>query len=457
MTLAHECGHYIFGFGDEYRSGDYNKSMDGNPEPWTYRDEHNGSTLDEPNEFPLNYGVMDTQFTSHELSDYTDYYWRSLNSEINRETVTSQWYNHAGLNCWTYFEIFFEDMLRTDAISAGLTDYSDSFFRKLINPPHNSGWYPQDDRTKREQPEESEHHRVNFVEWWPTGLSASLQVAANTIINATITVVDQTSAPVANAQIWRAQGKSKSFLGKTNAKGKLRNVALGIDEKIEVYFSGQRKAVPVGKAEKEILVTLPFRNFRKKITSFQILAEEQTAPGIVVSAKPQQTFSNLDLYISGNPLSSSPQVTLSQPTGFSQIVSMLPSGNNSYAGVSPYTYHSGRIAVTALAGDAQSDSLNQFRIYSLGADGRVLYYSSNGELELVIPSSSFSGAGKLVIVDSSAPAPANNGLVQVGNVYSIGFSDGTSVQNIGMSIKHSLVQAKGVDKMRFVSTDGTGH
>ncbi|MCI5123290.1 MAG: hypothetical protein D3925_02130, partial [Candidatus Electrothrix sp. AR5] len=71
--LGHESGHYLFSFRDEYMTQfGYENYLKDLPETWPYRWENNGGA-GETNQFPGNYGVMQHQATSHELSDSGDY------------------------------------------------------------------------------------------------------------------------------------------------------------------------------------------------------------------------------------------------------------------------------------------------------------------------------------------------------------------------------------------------
>ncbi|WPD21726.1 MAG: right-handed parallel beta-helix repeat-containing protein [Candidatus Electrothrix scaldis] len=72
-TLAHESGHYLFSFKDEYISQrGYINFLEGGSEAWPYRWDNDGDA-GEPNQYPTTYGVMQAQGKYHELSDSSDY------------------------------------------------------------------------------------------------------------------------------------------------------------------------------------------------------------------------------------------------------------------------------------------------------------------------------------------------------------------------------------------------
>ena len=98
-TIVHELGHYFFGFSDEYRTGNYEKKID------SYREIN-------PEEIPSNYGFMDKQFSSTEMSSYNDYLqdyasktWEQITNQIWR------YYRSSGgehIPCWQHFYNLFD-------------------------------------------------------------------------------------------------------------------------------------------------------------------------------------------------------------------------------------------------------------------------------------------------------------------------------------------------------------
>ncbi|NJL58899.1 MAG: hypothetical protein HC887_03855 [Desulfobacteraceae bacterium] len=123
---------------------------------------------------------------------------------------------------------------------------------------------------------------------------------------------------------------------------------------------------------------------------------------------------------------------MSQSHSYSVSVSLASSGANQYSGVANCQYDSGILQISSGA----SQSVSPFEIFSTQVGPASGYYSPNGELEMAYSPTTFSGTGSFVIVNSSAPVPPNNGLIQVGNVYSFGFSDTVgAVKNVILNIR----------------------
>ncbi|GEM_PF-1772908 len=416
-TLGHESGHYLFGFGDEYMNGDYSK---GDKIPWTYRATHNGGA-GEPNEFPKNYGLMDNQYSSHEISDPTDYFPHTYSSSMDTDTVTNQWYLSEGKSCWSLLKWCYEDEIKKQMENNGFTDFLPEFFNNLIIPPHTSGSYPGWNSDKRPYPTGMIHDTLNIIEWSPKTLRSSEAVQ---IFDALAVLKDETGSEVVNADVWLVSPDRKSFQGKSDKNGIVRVGSLGIGKSLEAYFNGIKAEVIIDVVRESYVLTFPVN---------RIALRDNASNGMVISATPDSSNpKRITITASGSSLSVAPVVTLSQSHGYSVSVAMNSSGVNQYSGVADCQYNSGILQVSSGA----SQSVSPFEIFTTEVGPASGYYSPNGELEMGYTPGSFTGSGSFVIMNSSAPAPPNNGLIQVGNVYSFGFSGGISaVKDLILSIR----------------------
>ncbi len=412
-TLGHESGHYLLGFGDEYMNGNYTKGAN---VAWTYREQHS------PAEFPVNYGIMQSQYGGvHEMSDPTDYYPRAYSSSINVDWVTHQFMTNKGQSCWAFFKSYYQNDIKQQMALQG---FSDAFFNNLIVPPHTTGSYPGSDRSKRNYPATMNRDSVNIIEWNYSGRRSSPQ--NEDVFDALAVVVDETGNPVAGADVWLVSSDCKNFQGKSDRKGIVKCGSLLVGKQLEAYFEG-RKAETVIDAVKESYVLILPKN--------RISPRDDAFSGMVVSAKPDSSDPNrLTITASGDSIGSAPAVTLSQSFAYSQNLSMSASGADEYSGIAACQYNSGILEVSS----GGNESVSPFEIFSTEIGPVSGYYAPNGELEMAYSPTTFTGSGSFVIVNSSMPAPMNNGMIQVGNVYSFGFSDTvTSVQNVILNIRLS--------------------
>jgi len=412
-TLGHESGHYLLGFGDEYMNGNYTKGANVS---WTYRTSHDGDA-GEPNEFPRNYGVMQYQYSSHEMSDPTDYYPRTYSSSMDPDWVTHEFAISGGQSCWSFFKSFYQNDIKQQMAGQG---FSDAFFNNLIIPPHTAGSYPTSDSTKRSGPSAMNRDVVSFIDWTMPG--STRRDIAEDVSDAVALVTDESGAAVANADVWLASSDRKSFQGRTDENGVVKCGSIFIGKRLEAYSDGRKAELVIDAVKNQYVLVLPLLKNRRDNTS-----------GIVISATPDVSASKrLNLTISGNALSSAPGVNLSQSHGYSANIAMSSSGTNQYSGIADYQYNSGILQVTW----GGSQSASPFEIFSTELAPASGFYAPNGELEMAYSKSSFASPGTLVMVNSSAPAPPNNGLIQIGNVYSFGFSGGT-VKDVILRIRLS--------------------
>lgn len=99
-TIAHEFGHYGLGFYDEYISKNFFENNDIEDKEivsdWDYRKENEY-------EFPTNYGFMDKQYSSTEMSSYNDYN-KVYPSLIHfGHKITAQ-LGYKNMPCWQFFQ-----------------------------------------------------------------------------------------------------------------------------------------------------------------------------------------------------------------------------------------------------------------------------------------------------------------------------------------------------------------
>ncbi|MEZ4528797.1 MAG: thrombospondin type 3 repeat-containing protein [Desulfobacterales bacterium] len=417
-TLGHESGHYLLGFGDEYMNGNYTKGT--SDSPWTYRTTHDGDS-GEPNEFPRNYGVMQSQYNGvHEISDPTEYFPRTYSSAMNPDLVTHQFMIRQGQSCWTHFKSYYQNDIKQQMAANGLTGFSDAFFNNLIVPPHVTGSYPGSDRTKRNGPAAMNHDSVTFVDWTvPAGRSAAQD---EQVFDAIAIVLDEIGTPVSGADVWLVSPDRRSFQGKSDGSGTVKCGSLLIGKHLEAYYNGRKAEIMIDAVKETYVLMLPVYK----------AARSDESGAMVITAKPDSADPKLlTVTASGMSLISAPAVILSQSHGYSVNIAMSSSGTNRYSGTADCHYDSGILQVTSGAGQ----SLSPFEIFSTEVGPASGYYAPNGELEMTYSPTTFSGTGSFVIVNSSAPAPPNFGMIQVGKVYSFGFSDSvTAVQNVILNI-----------------------
>jgi hypothetical protein len=417
-TLGHEAGHYLYGFGDEYMNGDYIKGL---KIPWTYREARDGDP-GEPDEFPKNYGVMDRQYISHELSDITDYFVRSYSPSMNPDLVTAQFMTRQGQSCWAFLKSYHENDIRQQTAANGLTGFSEAFFDNLIIPPNLAGSYPGSDRTKRNGPARMNRDSVRFIEWNVPGTTRA-GLRGEEVFDATALVLDAAGNPVADADVWLVSPDRKSFQGKSNGNGIVKCGGLLTGRRLEAFYEGRRAEVGIGEVRDRYVLTLPARRARR--------TGEST--GMVLTAKPASHDSGmLTITASGSFLPTEPATTVSQSGGYSVNVAMNADGANRYSGTAHCRHDSGIIETTS----GENISISPFEIFSTEFGPASGYYAPNGELEMKYGPSSFEGSGSFAIVNSSGPAPPNLGMIQVGNVYAFGFSDSiTAVKNVVLTIR----------------------
>ncbi len=330
-ALGHESGHYLLGFWDEYLSYSRKKVTDGT---WTYRMTHDGDT-GELNEFPKNYGLMDSQYNGvHEMSDPTDYFLRTYSSSMNPDLVTTQFMSRQGQSCWSFLKSYYQNDIKQQMAGQG---FSDAFFSNLIVPPHTTGSYPNSDKSKRNYPAAMNRDTVNFIEWNCPGRRSSPQ--NEDVFDASAIVLDESGNQISGADVWLVSPDRKSFQGKSDAKGIVKCGSLLIGKQLEAYFEGRKAETEIDAVKESYVLILPKNRISPRDDAFS---------GMVVSAKPDSSDSNrLTITASGDSLSSAPAVTLSQSFSYSQNVSMSASGANEYSGIADCQYDSGILEVSS--------------------------------------------------------------------------------------------------------------
>jgi hypothetical protein len=417
-ALGHELGHYLFGFLDEYANGDYNKEYHYEDcwlsfiLGWDYRCENDGG-WGEQNYFPLNYGLMDANYMMHELSDSSDY--RPPDDTNNPDQMTNHYMQRDRESTWQWFKDQFEPVFREALGVSGTAN--------LIVPPHTEGSYNGTTQPKREGPSSMNHNNVNFIEWT---LPGSFGESGIDIFDARLQVKDTNGNPVHGAQVWLSSPDRKTHIGETDKKGILEASGIQVGKELHIYHAGSKTIFPLTTKQETISVVLSGKRLQKKSSKANgILPALQTdnVPGVIVSAKPHDTETLLDITLWGDNLSALPIVHLSQPNGLNLAVSMASIGGNMYAGTSSYDYYSGNIEVNAVSVSGSNQSLNPFIIPYAVTGTTNSIYSYSGGLELTYYPQSFSQSGKVAIVESTAVAPPNSDRVQVGSIWSVMFSD----------------------------------
>lgn len=431
-TLMHESGHYLFGFYDEYLNGTgFQAVYDGR---WSYRISRDGDR-GEPNEFPKNYGLMDSQYIAHEMSDITDYFPRAYSAAMHDDLVTMQYKQRKGESCWAYFKTFFQNDIKAQFQHHAIGGFSNTFFDHLIIPPHNAGGYPTSNSTKRLKPTTvKKGHEVHFIEFVVPEASNRKQTGGGALFDATALVTDAGGKPLPDADIWLISGDDRHFQNKTDANGKAGCGSLQIGKRIEAYRDGVKGSIDIKTVEKTYTIVLPLDQKRGGV-------KNQGEAGMVVSAKPDSDNPKwLHVTVSGNDLPSAPPSLLTQSDGYSVAIN-LSGGPNVFSGDGSCRYDSGNIEV---GGDIVS--INAFAVFNTEAGPASGFYAPNAELEMTHEPESFDHPGAFVMLVSSAPAPPNGDLVQVGKVYSLGFAENVgAVKNIGLSIPLAQTQLAGLD------------
>jgi hypothetical protein len=420
-ALGHELGHYLFGFLDEYANGDYTKIYHYEDcwfpfvlgyNRWDYRCENDGGE-GEQNYFPRNYGLMDANYMMRELSDSTDY--RPPNDANNPDHMTNHYMQRDRESTWQWFKDQFETTFRGALGLSGTTN--------LIVPPHTEGSYNGTTQPKRPGPSSMNHNSVNFIEWTLPGSSGGSGID---IFDARLQVNDPNGNAVHGAQVWLVSTDRKTRIGETDKRGILEMGGIQVGKELHIYHAGSKTIFPLTIKQETISVVLSEKRLQKKSSKANsIFSALQTdnVPGVIVSAKPHDTETLLDITLWGDNLSALPVVHLAQPNGTDVAVSMASIGGNIYAGTSLYDYYSGTIEVNAVSVSGSNQSLNPFIVSDATTGTTNSIYSYSGGLELTYYPQSFSQSGKVAIVESTAVAPPNGDMVQVGNIWSVMFSD----------------------------------
>ncbi len=200
--------------------------------------------------------------------------------------------------------------------------------------------------------------------------------------------------------------------------------------RLDAYFAGRRAWLDINGIWDEYAIVLPDD-------------PQSDVPGIIVSARPDDSYwSHITVTVSGDQPVSEPGVTLSQFYNYSHDISMTSGDDRLWTGTRQCKYDLGVIEVAAASESGSSRSVSPFEIY-YNSESR--YQCMNGELEMVL----YQG-GTFMVTQSSAPAPPNGDLVQVGYTWGLGFSDhiGTDFE-ISLDIKLHDKQPEGLAVMQM--------
>ena len=245
--------------------------------------------------------------------------------------------------------------------------------------------------------------------------------------SATLRVTGGSGNPVPGAEIWLKVGSGKLFRGETDSDGRVE-ILVGKGISAEAYWQGRKASLSLGEIKTEYSLTLP-------------LLPENAPPGIVMHVTPADPHAkNISVTLSGDPLSSGPEVILSRD--HSSGVPMTAADGRVWSGTARNYDDSGTLEVSASSETGTGRSVTSFRFCDAGTTFSE-YDFRDGAARQTSFFASFDGHGKFVISETFAPAPANSGLVQVGNILSLGLPE--NVGTLFLTTELSQARAAGTD------------
>jgi len=266
---------------------------------------------------------------------------------------------------------------------------------------------------------------------WPDGLESGLgsdpSDRESYPASATLLVTDGSGNPVPGAEVWLKVGSGKLFQGETDSDGRAEILA-GEGIVVEAYWQGRKASAEIRETKPEYSLILP-------------LLPDNDPPGIVVQVMPADLHAeHISVTVSGDPLTSEPEVILSQ--FHSHGVPMTSPDGGPWSGTVRNGDDTGVLELSASSASGTGRSVTSFSIFS--ARTALSEYSfRDGGADLF---GSFSGSGKFVISETSVPAPANSGLVQVGNILSLGIPKiAGPVGNLFLIARLSALRSAGTD------------
>ena len=251
--------------------------------------------------------------------------------------------------------------------------------------------------------------------------------------SAMLSVTDESGEPVPGAEVWLAMGSGKLYQGETDSHGRVEILA-GEDIGMEAYLRGRKASTRGGETKTEYSLILP-------------LLPQNDPPGIVAGlglADPDA--GRISVTVSGDPLSSGPEVTLSQFYSYAADASMTSADGRVWTGTAESKYDAGVLEVSASSETGTNRSVTSFRICDARPTSFSEYDLRDGRAVLTAFPGTFSGSGKFVTSESFVPAPANNGLVQAGSILGFRFTDSIGpVSSLFLVIRLSPTRTAGTD------------
>ena len=256
-------------------------------------------------------------------------------------------------------------------------------------------------------------------------------------LSAVIRVADESDSPVAGAEVWLVSDEKRIFQGRTDKQG-LTESLIGVGRCLEAYLDGRKASLDIDGVWDENAIVLP---------------SQSDVPGIIVSAKPDDSYwSHITVMISGDSPVSEPEVAISQFYNYSHDVSMTSANDHLWTGNRQCKYDRGVIEVAAASESGSNLSVSPFEIY-YNSESR--YQCMNGELEMVL----YQGGGTFMVTQSSAPAPPNGDLVQVGYAWGLGFSDhlGTDFEiTLDIRLREEQLEGLAISQMNLWGWNAEG-
>ena len=236
-----------------------------------------------------------------------------------------------------------------------------------------------------------------------SGLGSDLLNGQSYPVRSPLLVTDESGNPVPGAEVWMTVGSGKFFQGETGPDGRIGIPAAG-GITVEAYWHGRKASLETGGAEPEYSLILP-------------LLSENDPPGIVVRVGSDDPFPDrIPVTVSGDPLTAEPEVILSRRHTHSVPVTSRDGGPWS-GDFAADNNGSGVLEISASAASGMNRSVTSFRSGYVSLDFAEYAFRIGGTSESKLYGT-FPG-GELLISEGFVPAPANGGLVQVGNVLGI--------------------------------------
>jgi hypothetical protein len=436
-TIIHEFGHYAMGLYDEYKNG--------LGEEW-------GDRLLTWKRMPLNYGLMDSQYTASEMSAYRDYLRDYLEgvalSEITAEIAehdlahSASWYP-----CWQWVEHVFQ------------RDY-ESFPIEIVVPRY--GYYQGfglHTSGARSGPVRIPDPYVpcvftNIVTAAPSSGTVTVFSEASSVTPVIIQVLVN-GVPVGGAVVVRhPNGQERvNLLGVTDKGGGLEAYGVGIGDVLVARYKGREGRLIVENPDASAPIQIQLEG-AVKLTSQgpgQSLGEDH---GILVWAGASLEATNwLDLrLVAGAALLGAPLVVIHPDDGAGESVNMKATSPNDYWGaVQLADAVGGTVELRCeLTGAGAISSADQFALEFVTPTNNATVYSRDGWVDLHLVAGVTTTNALALIYAGNAPVilPAGFDKVKVGPVYCLSLGNGTNLnsQSAVLNIHYREADLVGVDE-----------